>query len=87
MELDSSRMGNEPGSYFFRLKNKAGANVIGVFRKDTNGDFQLIDAFDTIFITLKNQPSGDQTYLFKGKKGNNDWDKDSVSNAVTVRIP
>lgn len=87
LEIKTSRMGSEPGSFYFRLVSKANASVIGVFRKDANGEFQIVDAFDTQFFTLKNQPSGEQTYLFKGKKGNNDWDEASVSSAVTVRVP
>lgn len=87
LEIQTSRMGSEPGSFYFRLASKAGANVIGVFRKDADGEFRIVDAFSTEIMLLKNQPSGDQTYLFKGKKGNNDWDEASVSSAVTVRVP
>lgn len=87
IEVKSSRMGAEKGSYFFRLNSKAGASIIGVFRKEADGEFHLVDAFDTVYFMLKNQPSGDQTYLFKGKKGNNDWDDDSISSAVTVHVP
>lgn len=83
-EIKTSRMGTEKGSYFFRLVDRAGAGLIGVFRKDTDGEFRLVDAFDISYFTLKDQPSGEQTYLFKGKKGK-DWGP--ASNEITVWIP
>lgn len=87
LEIKSSRMGTEVGTYFFRLVDKAGASTIGVFRKDADEKFRLVDAFDVAIFTLRNQPSGSQTYIFKGKKGNNDWDENSTSNAITVNVP
>lgn len=83
-EIKASRMGTEKGSYFFRLVDKAGGSLIGVFRKDANGEFVLIDAFDSSFFTITDQPSGNQTYLFKGKKGKK-WGPES--NEITVWIP
>lgn len=87
LTIKTSRMGTERGSYFFRLTSMAGSNVIGVFRKDTIGDFQLVEAYALTYFTLKNQPSGSQTYMFKGRQGNNDWDDATASDAVTVNVP
>jgi len=85
--VKTSRMGTEPGNYFFRLTSMAGSNVIGVFRKDANDDFQLVDAYAITYFTLKNQPSGSQTYMFKGRQGNDDWDDATASDAITVNVP
>lgn len=83
-EIKVSRMGTEKGTYFFRLVDKAGAGLIGVFKKEADGLFKLVDAFDISYFTLKNQPSGEQTYMFRGKRGK-EWGPES--NEITVWIP
>ncbi len=84
LEVKSSRMGTAKGEFFFRFEDKGGADLIGAFRKMENGEFQIVDAFSMKYFTLKDQPSGEQTYCFKAKI-KDEWGPES--NKITVHIP